>query len=153
VQRQSIYNAYGDKRGLFLAVAARYRAHSAEALAPLTGPRVGVHDIRRYFVRFLRMVRENGCGSCLMVRTAFSHALTDERIREIVDQSSAEVRTAFAHAIENAIRRRELPPKTDAAAEAAYLFGSLHGLTALVQTGGSARDAAAALERVFERLL
>jgi TetR/AcrR family transcriptional repressor of nem operon len=152
VHRQSLYNAYGDKRGLFLAVAARYRALSAQALEPLRGSDAGIAQLRRYFENFLRMLRANGCGGCLLVRTALSVASVDGEMRALIDAASDDVRSAFAGALENAVRNGDLPRETNVPAQAAYLFCVLHGLTALAQTGASQKQVTAAMSQAFAHL-
>ena len=145
VKAQSLYNVYGDKRGLFLAAAARYRARSAAALAPLRKEDAGVDDVRGYVEQFLKMLRANDCTACLLVRTALSPIAGDAAIRRAIDEASNEVRAALALAVGAAVRRGELPRTLDPKAGAAYLYTVLHGLTALAQTGGTPKQLKAAL--------
>jgi TetR/AcrR family transcriptional repressor of nem operon len=152
VHRQSLYNAFGDKKSLFLAAAARYRALSAASLGPLRSPRAGIADIRRYFERFLQIVHDKGCGACLLVQTSFTIAGRDAKIRELIHAASADVRAAFITALENAVRTGELSRKTDIPAQAAYLFCVLHGLSALAQSGATRKQVADAMSQALRNL-
>jgi len=152
LHRQSLYNAYGDKKGLFMAAAARYRLMSGAALEPLRGKAAGLAELRSYFENFLNVVRTNGCGACLLVRTAFSVAIVDDEIRALIEEAATEVRTGFVDVLENAVRKKELPAKTDVKAQAAYLFCVLHGLSALAQTGASRKQVAEALSQALDNL-
>jgi AcrR family transcriptional regulator len=152
VHRQSLYGAYGDKRGLFLAVAARYRTISAEALEPLRRPNAGLAEIRRFIDRFHATLRSNGCGACMLVRTAFAVASVDEPIRALIEAAAGDVRAAFARSLQNAVRAGEMPADTNVAAQASHLFCVLHGLSALAQTGANRRQVGDALAQAFANL-
>lgn len=152
VHRQSLYNAFGDKKSLFVAVAARYRALAAESLGPLRSRRAGIADIRRYFERFLQITQDRGCGACLLVQTSFTSVGRDTKVRALIHAASAEVRAAFATALENAVRTGELRRETDLPAQAAYLFCVLHGLSALAQSGATRKQVADAMTQAFRTL-
>lgn len=148
LQRQSLYNAFGDKQSLFLAVLARYSRKAAEALEPLRATGAGLVELRRYMEAVLAMQRQGKFGACLMVKTALAGQNTDPRIRRTVEVTAAAVRAAFTTVVERLIRNRQLSSDTDAEASAAYLYAVLNGLSALAQTGG-AKKTGAVLDQTF----
>jgi TetR/AcrR family transcriptional repressor of nem operon len=148
LKRQSLYNAFGDKRGLFLAVLARYRAHSRAALRVLTHEDAGVADVRLYLESVLEAQRAGNFGACLMVKTAFGPSASDPEIARAVTRASREVRAALLRIGRRALAQGELPRGTEPEAQAAYWFSMLHGLSALACTGGATR-VRAVLDQVF----
>ena len=149
VQRQSLYNSFGDKDGLFLAVLKRYEAHSAAELAALRTPEATLSDVRRYMERVLGIQSARGCGACLLVQTAYGTQIRNARVRRVVMSGASAVRAGFVGAIERAVRRGELPERTHVEQYAAYLYAVLNGLSALRRTGGSDEQVAAVLNQVF----
>lgn len=149
LQRQSLYNSFGDKDALFLAVLKRYEQYSAAELAKLDHPRATLLDLRRYIEDVLAIQAARGCGACLFVRTAFGPQIRNARVKKAVTTGAEAVRACFVRAIERAVRSGELPEGTDPENCAAYLYTVLNGLAALTKTGGNAEQTAAVLTHVF----
>jgi TetR/AcrR family transcriptional repressor of nem operon len=137
VQRQSLYNIYGDKEGLFVAALARYREHVDASLAPLQSPDAGISALRRYVEEFLATLRKREVHACLLVKTAFGPESNDPQIRRAVEAGGRAVRAAFAEVVRGAIARGELPATVEPKTHAALVFTLLHGLAALARTGGA----------------
>jgi TetR/AcrR family transcriptional repressor of nem operon len=152
LQRQSLYNGFGDKDGLFLAVLARYQQHSAAELAQLDLPEAKLSDVRGYMERVLAIQASRGCGACLLVRTAFGPQIREPRVRKAVTAGAQAVRACFVRVLERAVLAGELPKGTDAEQCAAYLYTVLNGLAALTKTGGSAEHVAAVLRHTFSSI-
>ena len=152
VQRQSLYLAFGDKRGLFLAALNRYRELAVESLGPLSQPSAGITELEQYMKRVLDMQRAQSCGACFMVKTAFGPDTRDDEIRKVVEETAAAVRSAIASVIKRAVARGELPVGTNPAESAAFLYSVLHGLSALTRTGGSIKHSVAVLTHAFQSL-
>lgn len=152
LQRQSLYNAFGDKHGLFLAVLKRYQHHSAAELAALDAPHAGMAELREYMERVLAIQSSRGCGACLLVRTAFGPGIRDVRVRKAVFAGAQAVRGAFERLIERAVASGELPSRTDPVVCAAYLYSVLNGVSALMRTGGVADQARRVLSHAFSSI-
>lgn len=146
---QSLYNTFGDKQGLFLAVLTRYRALVDAALVPIDRPEARLADLRLYMEQVLELQRAQGCGGCLLVKTAFGPEVQDSQIRETVEEGAAAVRSCFARLVQRSVRAGELPPGTDARSCASYLFSVLNGLSALAVTGGTPAQIRDVLSRTF----
>ncbi|MEO7427592.1 MAG: TetR/AcrR family transcriptional regulator [Fibrobacteria bacterium] len=149
LQRQSLYNAFQDKQGLFSAVLKRYRQGVEESLLPLRVPGAGLHALRMYLESVLAMQRTGGFGACLFVKTSLDPIARDAAIRDTVEAGGARVRAAFAQVINRCKKNGEVPANTDTAGHAAYLYAVLHGMSALIATGGTPKQAAAVLDKAF----
>lgn len=106
INRYSLYDEFGDKRGLFLEVLARFqkqKLHEADSLLGLPGPKMPL------FRRYLENIRENSrrCGpvNCLVTVSAVNLANTDpevaacllqhfEALEGVVERALCEARTA-----------------------------------------------------------
>jgi TetR/AcrR family transcriptional repressor of nem operon len=153
LQRQSLYNSFGDKDALFLAVLKRYQRHSAAELGQLDRPDATLADLRAYMERVLAIQAARGCGACLLVRTAFGPQAREPRVRKAVTAGARAVRECFVRVVERAVRSGELPKETEPESCAAYLYAVLNGLAALTRTGGEARQAADVLDQTFRGLM
>jgi TetR/AcrR family transcriptional repressor of nem operon len=152
LQRQSLYNSFGDKDALFLAVLKRYQQHSAAELAQLDRPDATLADVRAYMERVLAIQASRGCGACLLVRTAFGPQIREPRVRKAVTAGAQAVRECFVRVVERGVSSGELPKHTDPESCAAYLYTVLNGLAALMRTGGEPHQAAEVLSQTFRGL-
>jgi TetR/AcrR family transcriptional repressor of nem operon len=152
VQRQSLYNAFADKRGLFASVLERYREHVRLSLQPLESGKARMADVRRYIASVLRDQGKGGFGACLLVKTAFADEVADPEIRRSVQEGARAVRSAFARVVSQCVEAGELPVETDPARTASLLYAVLNGMSALAQTGGSATHAEHILDHTFASL-
>lgn len=137
---QSLYNAFGSKRGLFLAALRRYREHVRASLIPLAAGAAGLRDLRAYVEHFLATLAARDVSACLLVKTAFGEESGDPEIRGEVDASANEVRMAFASVLQRATARGERAAAPTPRQGAALLYAVLHGLSVLGRSGGSPRD-------------
>ncbi|MFO0725306.1 MAG: TetR/AcrR family transcriptional regulator [Myxococcota bacterium] len=151
IQRQSLYNTFLDKRGLFLRALARYHQRVGEGLEVLAGPSAGLRELQAYLQGVIEMQRGLGVGACLMVQTAFSPAHEDPEIRQAVEQSADRVRQRLQEVLRAELTRKALRPEVDPAAAAAYLYAVLNGASALVRTGAP-DQASAAIELAIHSL-
>ena len=149
LQRQSLYNTFGDKHGLFLAALRKYRQLVEQSLAPLRPPESGMSDIRRFMEETLKLQQDGDFGGCLMVRTALGPSHQDKSIRTAVEAGASSVRACFAQVIKQSKARGEISGPVEPEALAGLLFTVLHGLSALIRTGGSARDVSSVLSQAL----
>jgi TetR/AcrR family transcriptional repressor of nem operon len=152
LQRQSLYNSFGDKDALFLAVLKRYEQHSAGELAKLDRPRSTLADLRKYMEDVLAIQGTRGCGACLLVRTAFGPQIKNPRVKRVVSEGAQAVRACFIRVLERAKFAGELPAHADPENCAAYLYAVLNGLAALSKTGGSAEQITRVLSLAFDSI-
>jgi TetR/AcrR family transcriptional regulator, transcriptional repressor for nem operon len=144
INRQSLYNRFTDKNGVFLAALARYNTRLDQALAPLADPGAGLAELRAFLQTSLAVQHQANSGACLLVITAFSPHIADPRIFAAVQSGADRTRSAFQQVLARHCK--------DPAGAAAYLYAVLSGLSALSRTGGGAESIGAALTHAFATL-
>ena len=154
VNRQTLYNQFGDKRGAFLASLARYRAYVAEGLR-LLAPREPAQTLAEVLLGFieatLAVQAARGAGACLLVITASTPHMADPAIRAAVTEGAAQTRAALAGLVAD---RVPLHQRSGATAEVigAYLYSLMNGLAADRRTGGDPATTAAMLHYAIKTL-
>jgi AcrR family transcriptional regulator len=145
INRQSLYNRFTDKRGLFQAALARYCERLGQALAPLTAPKAGLDDLGSFILAALAQQQAMHSGACLLVITAFGPQLDDPDIRRAVEQGASRTRDVFG----DVLARSGVPHP---AASADYLYAVMSGLSALSRTGASDSSVRSTLSLALETL-
>src|SRR4051812_23278181 len=152
VQRQSLYNVFTDKHGIFIAALARYRERVMDSLAPLAAPNASLAALRAYMLRVLDRLRADGGGGCLLVKAALGPESAHADVLTAVRAGADAVRAAFAGVLTAAREMGQIAASTDPDAAAGYLYAVLHGLAALVRTGGDPSHVAEGLDRALASL-
>ena len=162
LNRASLYNAFGDKRGLFLAAIERYQSvTSCGRLSALEAEGSALAALRRYFEELIAFSLGDGRRlGCLMTNSAIEMAPRDPDCAERLRDGLARVEDAFYHLVRRAQSRGEIAQARDARALARFLLGLVQGLRVLarldpqedrlrdlVETGLSALTDAAPLDK------
>lgn len=131
IQRGSLYQAFGDKRALFLAAIERYdRVVTAKLLASLDGPASGRAAIRKFFRLKLEAALARGRPrGCLVTNSAAELASRDRKTGTRVGAALAGIEAAFLRAVVRAQAAGEIDPARDPRALARFLTSSAQGLT------------------------
>jgi TetR/AcrR family transcriptional repressor of nem operon len=135
--RQSLYNAFGDKRALFLASLRRYADVGIGRLAEaLEGGSVRA-AIRAVFEDALHCVQRN--QGCFLVNASTELLPRDGEVGRLVASTMARQERAFADALRRGVREGELhltPRRIEQTAR--FLVAALQGLRVMVKaTPGS----------------
>lgn len=152
LQRQSLYNAFGDKQGLFNAALMHYRQRGSLLAATLGSPEAGLAELREFILASLREQRRLDCGACMLIKTAFDRSVQDQQVHALVCEGAQMWRANFARVLAQARRRGELPPEGDDKTLANYLFTVHNGLSALERTGANMDEIEAALDHAIASL-
>jgi TetR/AcrR family transcriptional regulator, transcriptional repressor for nem operon len=150
--RQSLYNAFGDKRALFLACLRRYADGQLGRLSESLqrGPVRGA--IRRVFESALQGATRE-CG-CFLVNSAAELLPRDPEVGRLVASTMKRQEQALVDALRRGVREGELsltPKRIEQTAR--FLMGTLQGLPVLAKSmPGSAvpRDVVAVALRVID---
>ena len=136
IQRGSLYEAFGDKRALFLAAIDRYdRVVSAELLACLAEPASGVGAIQAFFQRKIELSLEPGRPrGCLVTNSATELGSRDRGAASRVGSVLAKMEAAFHRAVVRAQAAGEIDPLRDPRALARFLTSSAQGLSVMAKT-------------------
>src|SRR6185369_7644143 len=130
INRQSLYDTYGDKRGLFLKALDRYCAMIGDRLlAPLQGEAPSLDAIQQTVGGLIGFLTEQPKPrACLMANTAMEVAPHDSTVAGLVQAFHRTLEDAFAAALRNALNRGELATTADPSALAQYLVTIVNGM-------------------------
>ncbi|AKU95531.1 Transcriptional regulator, TetR family [Labilithrix luteola] len=152
VQRQSLYNAFQDKQGLFVAVLNRYEQLLKESLTPLLRDDAELPELRQYMEGVLQLQADRDVGGCLLVQTSFGVGVSDPRVRSVVEAGASAIRACFADLIRRSVASGRLSREVVPEACADYLFAVLNGLSALARTGAKKDHVSGVLAHTFATL-
>jgi TetR/AcrR family transcriptional repressor of nem operon len=131
----SLYNAYGDKRALFVKCLERYANRSSrERMARLEEKHAPKEAIRAFLTEIIeRSLKDRDCKGCLLVNSALDVAPHDTAIGKAIAAYLDEIRDFFRRNIEAARRTGAVPKGVDAEALSGHLLGVLMGIRALAR--------------------
>ncbi|WP_250523687.1 MULTISPECIES: TetR/AcrR family transcriptional regulator [unclassified Caballeronia] len=130
----SLYNAYGDKRGLFRAALDRYikenigsRLQRCAALPPLEA-------IQRFFEEILsRSLNDRQHKGCMLVNSAMETAPHDGELKQSIAAVLARIESFFLRCIKNGQANGTITQSIEAEALAQNLLGVLMGVRVLAR--------------------
>ena len=142
INRASMYAAFGDKRGLFLAVIDHYLARvNAARLAILTAPGPAPAAIGRFFDSMIDMAGQDERQlGCLLTNTLIELAPRDPEIAMRLRASLDRIEEGFARTIRRGQDAGEIPPGKNPRALARFLVGIAQGLRVLARGGAGAAE-------------
>jgi TetR/AcrR family transcriptional repressor of nem operon len=133
LQRGSLYNLFGDKRGLFLRALEVYVAGVLQALQVLEGPGPVLDNVRRALLLAAQPPAEGPPRGCLLGNTAVELAGSDEQVRQAVQAAFQRTQDAFRSALVRAQQAGEIPVG-QVSDKAALLLVVLQGLQVIART-------------------
>lgn len=153
IGRQSLYNTFGDKRGLYLEALQRYSLNSVSThIARLRGaasPLAGIEAL-------LSGLIEDGCGGqalgCLGVNAICEFGTSDAGLRALGERVAPVLEHALAEAIGDGQRRGEIDPALDACAAAGFVQIAMQGLQVAARAGTAAEALHGIASFTVERL-
>jgi TetR/AcrR family transcriptional repressor of nem operon len=149
---QSLYNAFGDKRELFLSSLRRYADGEHGRMVETLQGRPIRAAIAAVFESVLRNA-DRECG-CFLVNAASELMPRDREVGRIVASSMVRQEKALARALRRAVRNGELRLRPEQVEQTArFLMGVLQGVVVLTKAmpdSRAARDAAAVALRAIE---
>jgi len=141
IGRQSLYNAFESKRGLFLEALKVYQAERAKSLQKvLTSaptPLAGVETLLISIATSTGVARTRGC---LSVNTATEIGVGDEEVADILRRGAQQSRTDLTAAIAAAKAQGELPADLDAQSAAEFVLTVMRGLRVSAKGGASVSE-------------
>lgn len=131
----SLYNAFGDKRTLFVKCLERYANRSSrERMARIEEKHAPKDAIRNFLAEIIeRSLKDPDCKGCLLVNSALDVAPHDAAIGMAVAGYLDEIRAFFRRNIEAARRAGAVPKAIDAEGVSGHLLGVLMGIRALTR--------------------
>jgi TetR/AcrR family transcriptional regulator, transcriptional repressor for nem operon len=133
----SLYNAYGDKRELFIRSLERYANRSMrERIARIEARYERKQAIGAFLAEIIdRSAKDADCKGCLLVNSALDVAPHDPEIGRLVAAYLGEIRAFFKRSLLAARQAGQLSKRLDAEATSAHLLGVVLGIRVLARTG------------------
>lgn len=129
VARQSLYNAFGNKRSMFVRVLAHYRATQlAPVLEVLRADGSPRQNVSKAFTAFRTLAADNANRGCLVANTLVEVAPHDAEIAEMLQQTLTELEDAFVDALRRAREAGEIPAAKQPRPLARALVNAIMGL-------------------------
>ena len=144
LKRVSLYNAFGDKEGVFLAALDRYHASARDVYEGMVA-QGSLNEIGQLFAAMSAPVEADAPANsgCLMVNTVLDVRRASPAVQDKVTEYRAMIRDAFVSALRNACERGEMDcDDVTIEARATYLLALLWGALALVRVEGRTTAAA-----------
>lgn len=154
IGRPSLYAAFGDKRGLFLAVIDRYAAtHGRRAFRALLTDSDSRRAVEAFFDANIRCATEPGLPrGCLIATVATDAAETDEALRDKLATMFARTDAAIAERFRRDQQRGDLAPDRDPEALARMVHSVTHSLRVRARAGAGAAELAAIADAFLQVL-
>jgi len=139
VGRKSLYNTFGNKRGLLLKALDRFNTLSAaEFVAPLEVPAAGraaiEHVVRAMVTRMTSKAGRDGCLLCLSAQDPIG---ASKPVAPVIAGYFSRARAGFLRCIEAGVKRGEISAATPPAVLADYFVGVIMGISTLARVGAS----------------
>lgn len=137
VSRYGLYGEFGDKRGLFLAALAHYRATVVRPILDIMErPDASLDAVRELFGLLGQFSRRSGAKvGCLLFNAVGEMSQHDPETAGMIEETRQGLAQGLLRMLANARRKGELPADFDAAREADFLFGVMHALPLLARAG------------------
>ncbi|AJY47843.1 TetR/AcrR family transcriptional regulator [Martelella endophytica] len=150
----SIYKAFGDKRGVYIAALERYHTVRTQLLeeAAASG-RTGRQKLRNALMFFAdSSFGEEGRRGCLVVGSASELAAFDDEAAAKVAAALVRKEKLMAGYLEEGIADGSVDPGTDAAAAARFMLCVVNGMRVTGKTGRSREEMADVVELAMRAL-
>jgi AcrR family transcriptional regulator len=148
----SIYNSFGDKRGIFLAAFEHYlHAVLERRIAEFARPESGLSGVRQLFLTLLREPDGETFG-CLITNSAIEFHADREIMESAVLRGFKILGRLFADRLAGAVSSGELPKRFDPKAGAVRLLALYQGVLVLVRGGYDLKAVRRAINQEFDHL-
>jgi AcrR family transcriptional regulator len=127
INKFSIYSSFGSKNGLFIECLNSYKIELNRLMDKLRATENGATDIKQYFYDFLEFSKDSDLGKgCLVTNTSNEIDIyTDEKITEVLINSTNDVKQLFASSLRKELEKDELIIEQ----QADYLLLAMFGLS------------------------
>jgi AcrR family transcriptional regulator len=138
VTPSSIYTAFGDKKGLFMAAVQRYASgpDNAEAIIQRAAT---AHEAALGLLRAaaLGFTGESTPRGCLMASSAISCSAMAQDVKAALADMRKAIEVSLRSKIKRSLQEGSLPPGTDPAALAAHTMAVIQGMSTLARDGAT----------------
>jgi AcrR family transcriptional regulator len=138
VTPSSIYTAFGDKKGLFMAAVQRYTSGPVNSESIIQGAATAqeaAHGLLR--AAAIGFTGESTPRGCLLASSAISCSATAQDVKQALADLRMGIEASLRDKIKRSIKHGSLPPGTDAAALAGHTLAVIQGMSTLARDGAS----------------
>lgn len=138
VTPSSIYTAFGDKKGLFLAAVQRYTSGPVNSESIIQGAATA-HEAASGLLHAaaIGFTGESTPRGCLLASSAISCSPTAQDVKDALADLRKSIEASLRDKIKRSIKEGTLPARTDAAALAAHTLAVIQGMSTLARDGAS----------------
>jgi TetR/AcrR family transcriptional repressor of nem operon len=150
IARQSLYDTFGDKRGLYMRALRRYRDDTLGATRALFAEGVPVKEgFQKLLLGLSRESKEELRQGCLLLSANMEREADDGEIVELLEENQAAVEGIFRAALDRAQSLGEIGAEKDTKALARFFVATVQGMRAM----GRVQPKRKALQAVAELAL
>ena len=141
IGRQSLYNAFGDKRRIYLEAIATYAARTTSAhLKRLNDPRSPVRGIRDLLSGLVVDDDAQRAMGCLGVSSVGEFGITDPELAALRATGAPLIFARLVERLREGQEKGEIDPAVDLQNAAAFIQMTMNGLQVAARGGASAAD-------------
>jgi TetR/AcrR family transcriptional regulator, transcriptional repressor for nem operon len=147
IGRQSMYDTFGDKKQLYLAVLAHYTDGGGAGLrARLAAGPSPLGALAAFLKEIAGVDAAQRARGCLSVNAVAEFGQADPDVLALIERSRVLTETIFAEVLERARVAGEVAPGIDAAAAAHFVHTAIRGMRISAKAGASAAQLAATVD-------
>lgn len=153
IGRQSFYNAFGDKRQLYLEALEAYQRNATSChLGRLTTPASPLDGLKDLLIGLIPDEDSLRCRGCMSVGSIGEFGTTDPELVEIRERMIAVFRAKVEHRIREGQMLGEIDPDVDAVQAASFIEITMSGFQLAARGGAGAKELHALATFAVERL-
>jgi TetR/AcrR family transcriptional repressor of nem operon len=138
IGRQSMYDTFGDKRGLYLEALRRYNAESiGEIMHSYAGTASPLTGLENVLLQFAAQVCSEKRVNCMGVSAICEFGAGDAEVALITGSSSMTMASFLERVLQDAKRRDEISEATDEQGAARFIASTLMGMKICARAGAS----------------
>jgi TetR/AcrR family transcriptional repressor of nem operon len=132
IGRQSLYDTFGDKHGLFIAAVKNYDQSVTEGIvAQLRASGSPLQNVRKTLVEIADAVTDGKCRGCLLTNTLVEVAPHDSEVAAAAKSVLSRIENGFLSTLRQAVKKGELPKDANVRALARYFTSTVQGLVVM----------------------
>jgi TetR/AcrR family transcriptional regulator, transcriptional repressor for nem operon len=139
INRQSMYDTFGDKRRLYLDALQQYNADSvADIIRSLNRPSSPLKGLEAALISFASRPAPQATFGCMGISSICEFGRSDPETVLLNDAAGRTLRSAFERRVAEAKAEGEVAPDLDARAAAEFMQATLMGIKVAARGGASA---------------
>jgi len=132
IGRQSLYDTFGDKHGLFIAAVKHYDQCISEGiLDQLLAAGSPLQNVRETLTAIAGAVTDGRCRGCFLTNTLVEVAPHDPEVAAAAKSVLSRIESGFRRTLQRAVDEGELPKDANVRALARYFTSTIQGLVVM----------------------